>query len=306
MKIEKKKIVFGGMLLGVVIFIIAYSLYVFGGEEEEEENLLEQPRVPSLEETQKEYKKKTQAVEDVKEERTRRIPSIYHEDLLDEDGYYEPDLEERKKQELLDSILIAEPDRETPKVQERENTISPDSLTVQEKSFQEQNLPEEVLLAHREFFLTNSMGVSNTSVVENTDGIIYACINGDQKVRADQRVELRLVRDAVIGDSLYPMNKIFYARAKLQPNRVQLKVSTIDHRETALDAYDLQDGNPGIYIKNSFREEAKREVLDDVVADIKIPGMPQVGGIKNIFRRNNRKLQVSLLHQYQLILKPKK
>lgn len=305
MKIEKKKIVFGGIVLGVVIFIIAYSLYVFGGEEEEE-NLLDQPRVPSLKETQKEYKKKTQAVEDVKEERTRRIPSIYHEDLLDEDGFFEPGLEERKKQEILDSILIAEPQRDNPKVQEWEKTIFPDSLTVPKKSFQEQILPEEVLLAHREFFLTNSMGVSNISVVQHTDRIIYACINGDQKIRADQRVELRLVRDAVIGDSLYPKNKILYARAKLQPNRVQLKINTIDHRETALEAYDLQDGNPGIYIKNSFREEATREVLDDVVADIKIPGMPQVGEIKNIFRRNNRKLQVSLLHQYQLILKPNK
>ena len=70
------------------------------------------------------------------------------------------------------------------------------------------------------------------------------------------------------------------------------------------NAYDLQDGSEGIYIENSFKADASREVLDDVVQDINVAGLPQVGGIKQVFRRNNRNVKVTIINNDHLILKP--
>ena len=48
-----------------------------------------------------------------------------------------------------------------------------------------------------------------------------------------------------------------------------------------------------------------REVLDDVIGDINIPSVPQVGGLTQVFRRSNRRVKVTVLNNYRLILKPK-
>ena len=85
---------------------------------------------------------------------------------------------------------------------------------------------------------------------------------------------------------------------------MHLKITHINSVPVSLKAFDLQDSNEGIYVRNSFRAEAGREVLDDIVQDINIAGLPQIGGVKNIFRKNNRNLKVTILDQYQFILKP--
>jgi hypothetical protein len=41
-----------------------------------------------------------------------------------------------------------------------------------------------------------------------------------------------------------------------------------------------------------------------MVDDINIAGMPQVSGFKNIFQRNNRNVKVTILNNYQVLLKP--
>ena len=76
------------------------------------------------------------------------------------------------------------------------------------------------------------------------------------------------------------------------------------HQAVSLKAYDLQDGSEGIYIENSFRAEAKREVVEDLVDDINITGVPQVSGIQKIFQRSNRNVKVTVVNNYKLILKP--
>ena len=73
-----------------------------------------------------------------------------------------------------------------------------------------------------------------------------------------------------------------------QPNRTMISIENITHKRMTFNAYDLQDGSEGIYIENSFKADASREVLDDIVQDVNVAGLPQVGGIKQVFRRNNR------------------
>ena len=91
---------------------------------------------------------------------------------------------------------------------------------------------------------------------------------------------------------------------KFQPNRALIEIENINHKPVKLKAFDLQDGSEGIYVENSLRADATREVIDDLVQDINIAGVPQVGGIKKVFQRDNRNIKVTVTNTYKLILKP--
>ena len=106
MKVEKNKIVFAAVLAVIFIFLISYSVMVMGDDESENENL-EQTLVPDLEENQKEYDSKLDAINDLKEVRENNAPSIYDEKLIDSLGFYDPDLPEREKERIVDSIYDA-------------------------------------------------------------------------------------------------------------------------------------------------------------------------------------------------------
>ena len=305
MKVEKNKIVFASIILIVIIFIGAYSSMVLMGEEEPSDNL-KQPTVPALQEEKANYDSKMDALNDLKEVRPSNAPSIYSEKLLDSMGVYDPLLEEKSKERTVDSIYnwgridyeegryrdgYEEPDLG----EEATEEMAPHMFEAAGVEFSE---------AHQVFF--NTAPISSVGSQKDSIAIpdISAAVNGDQQVRANDRLELILTSDAIINEIPFPKNTLLYGFISFQPNRVMIKITHINNARVKLRAYDLQDGNEGIYVENSFRSEARREVLDDVVQDINIPGLPQIGGIKNIFRRNNRNIQVTVIDQYQLILKP--
>ena len=103
MKVEKNKIVFAAVLAVIFIFLISYSMMVMGDDKSENENL-EQTLIPDLEENQKEYDSKLDAINDLKEVRENNAPSIYDEKFLDSTGLYNPDLPEQEKKRIVDSI----------------------------------------------------------------------------------------------------------------------------------------------------------------------------------------------------------
>ena len=72
-----------------------------------------------------------------------------------------------------------------------------------------------------------------------------------------------------------------------------IEIENINHRPVKLKAFDLQDGSEGIYVENSFRADVSREVVDDIVGDINIAGVPQVSGIQKVFRKNQRTVKFS-------------
>ena len=101
-----------------------------------------------------------------------------------------------------------------------------------------------------------------------------------------------------------PKNTPIFGFISFQPNRALIEIENINHYPTRLKAFDLQDGSEGIYVENNFREEATNEVLDDVVGQVNIPSLPQISGVSRVFRRNNRRVKVTVVNNYKLILKP--
>lgn len=307
MKLEKNKIIFIAAIVLVVLFMVGYyGMVVADGEDTDQE--LQQPEVPELKDGQKEYRSKLEAVNDVREKRETTAPSVYSEAHIDSTGLYDPDLEEKRRQQIVDSIYrhgrinyASGNNRETGTVQGNSSSNSKKKST----DSQQQPTVRDFSVLHNAFFGSDPQVEIPETTVEapSTDAFIVVDVNGEQTVRTDGRLELRLAVDAQIEGKTVPRNTLIYGFVSFKANRVLLNITNIEHRPVALKAFDLLDGNEGIYIENSFRAEAGREVLDDVVQDINIAGVPQVSGIKQVFRRNNRNVKVTVRNQYQLILK---
>ncbi|WP_437369233.1 conjugative transposon protein TraM [Maribacter litoralis] len=307
MKIEKNKLLFGGIIIAVVLFIAGYSLFLLE-DREASDTELKQTQVPELEDEQKAYSSKLDAVNSVKEKRESNAPSVYDVTLLDSTGLYDPNLKEKERQRIVDSIY------RHGRIDYSKGTYRQAIATVDSPSYgseivtqkmvkiKMETIPIDFTTAHSAFF--NSMPVGNKETKSTlTDIVIPVAVNGQQTVKTNSRLELRLTNDALINDVLVPRNSLLFGFVSFKANRALINITNIDHRPVELKAFDLLDGNEGIYIENSFRAEASREVLDDIVQDINIAGVPQIGGIKQVFRRNNRNVKVTIHNQYRLLLK---
>lgn len=308
MKIEKNKIVFAAVLAVIFIFLISYSMMVMGADESENENL-EQTLVPDLDENQKEYNSKLDAINDLKEVRENNAPSIYDEKFLDSTGLYNPDLPEQEKKRIVDSIY------ESGKIQYSEkryqsfgqkkitqNTAQQiDSADIK----REQKIEAKELGLEHQLFFAAAPKPNEFSILGNTDETIYVVVDGDQIVKVNSRLRMRLTKAATINGKLMAKNTPIFGFISFQPNRALIEIENIKHHPTKLKAFDLQDGSEGIYVENNFRAEATNEVLDDIIGDINIPTVPQVGGITKVLKRRNRNVKVTVLNNYRLILKPR-
>lgn len=308
MKIEKNKIVFTAVLAVIFIFLISYSVMVMGDDKDENENL-EQTLVPDLDENQKEYDSKLDAINDLKEVRENNAPSIYDEKLIDSLGFYDPDLPEREKKRIVDSIYdsgrIQYSEQRYQNLGQKKvakkNTQQIDSSEIK----REQKIEAKELGLEHQLFFAAAPKPNDLSILENTDKTIYVVVDGEQIVMANTRLRMRLTKAATINGKQMSKNTPLFGFISFQPNRALIEIENINHHPTKLKAFDLEDGSEGIYVENNFRTEVTREVLDDVIGDINIPSLPQVGGLTQVFRRNNRRVKVTVLNNYRLILKPK-
>jgi len=308
MKLEKNKIVFVAVLALIFTFIISYSLLVMG-EDDNKNQKLHQTLIPYLDENQKEYDSKLEALNDLKEVRENNAPSIYDEKLIDSLGFYDPNYREKEKQRIVDSIYIAGKIQYSEKKYQnfgkkkvaRKQKQQIDSAEIK----RDQKIQaKEISLEHQLFFAATPKPTV-TSMTVNTDKSIPVVVDGNQIVKVNSRLRMRLSRATIINGKRMPKNTYVFGFISFQPNRVLIEIENINHHPTKLKAFDLQDGSEGIYIENNFRAEASNEVLDDMISDINIPTIPQLGGVKKIFQRNNRNVKVTVLNNYKLILKPK-
>lgn len=308
MKIEKNKIVFAAVLAVIFLFLISYSVMVMGDEDSGNENLKE-TAVPKLEEDQKEYDSKLDAINDLKEVRETNAPSIYDEELIDSLGFYDADLPEKEKERIVDSIYSAGKIRYSEKSYRNigdKKTVTKVAKVVDSAAIKaEQKIDAKEMGLEHQLFFASDPKESAVSVSGTTDAAIYAVVDGDQVVKANSRLRMRLTKAATINSKQIPKNTPIYGFISFGPNRVLIEIENIKNQPTKLKAFDLQDGSEGVYVENNFRAQVSTEVIGDMVDDINIAGVPQISGFKKIFQRNNRNVKVTVLNNYKLILKPK-
>ncbi|MDT0677917.1 conjugative transposon protein TraM [Autumnicola musiva] len=307
MKIDKKKVVFGSILICVLVFILSYSLMIFRSDKEQEQEVLSDPEVPQLKEESEFYNSRLEAINDLQEQKPSLAPSLYDE--IEEE---QQEWSEAQNRILADSI----PEKETWTMDSwsfnREDAKDSVSGALPEKqqivpaesaaSKTEGTSAVELALAQELFF--SSTTVHQTLMSGKTDAVIHVFVDGQQLVRANSRLRMRLSQDTWIGGEYLQRLKPVYGFVSFRPNRVMLSITQVMHLPVSLKAYDIQDGSEGIYVENNFRAEASRETLDDVLGEINIPTVPQVGGLTRLFQKHNRNIKVSITDRYQLLLKP--
>ncbi|MDF0707666.1 conjugative transposon protein TraM [Flagellimonas okinawensis] len=304
MKPQQNKIVFVLVLIGVVLFIVAYSIFTFGKDKKTD---LRPDRIPmpDLEENQKVYESKMEALDALKEERETTAPQVYPDHMVDDKGYFNPDYMEYEKQRIIDSVYstgnLATHREPVPPLKET-SPSKPETEPIQI----EEPLPDssisvnELALEHQLFFASHPKVLES----ETTKGILVE-VDGKQVLRKNSRIRLRLVKPTTIKGHRFPKYTLLFGTVRFRPNRTILNISQIDHVPLQWEAFDLQDGIAGLYLENSLREEATQEVMDDMVQDINIAGLPQVRGLKSVFQRSQRKQKVTVLDGHRLLLKPK-
>lgn len=308
MNIEKNKIVFGTILALIVIFIGAYMMTLLHKNDDTYIDSKQIP-MPELENETEVYNSKLDAINALKDVRETNAPSIYDESLLDSTGIYDPDLLDKEKMRIVDSIY------NQGRINYTENnyrSLKPKSIEIPIKLTIDSVLPEIAqTISAEQLGLEHSLFFAAAPVLNDTFGdpknnqMIYAAVNGDQIVKTFSRLEMRLTKPAFINNELLPKNTYLYGFVSFKPNRTLIHITNINHKPASLIAYDLQDGNEGIYVVNNFQSEASKAVVDDAIDEINIPSIPSIGVLKKVFQRSNKNVKVTITNNYQLLLKPK-
>jgi len=305
MEHRKHKIVFLGVIMVVVLFLGSYTYLVI--IEEEDEAGISQPSLPEWQETETEYDSKLEALDALKEERPTAIPSAYPDHMMDDKGYFNPDYMEYERQRIIDSIYA----KERFKRPEQLNSFTPAKNQISESNPENKSM-EKVELAPmvvdksiQELELEHQLFFASKPVTSNSKLIIPVEIIRNQTLKKDHRVLMQLIQSVTLGKNQFPRNTKVWGTVSFKPNRILISVQQMGKISLNMEAYDQQDGLPGIYVENSFRAQAETEVVDDVVQDINIAGMPHVRGLKSIFQRSNRNIKVTLLDGHQFLLKSK-
>ncbi|GAB4520193.1 MAG: hypothetical protein Tsb004_31280 [Allomuricauda sp.] len=303
MKPQKNKIVFAMVLAGVVLFIAVYSILTFGKDKKAE---LKPDRIPmpDLEENQKVYESKMEALDAIETEHERTAPQIYPDHMVDDKGYFNPDYMEYEKQRIIDSVYSSGnlsyhqepiPPLDTTAASEPKTSPTEIEAPIPESSV----TAAEMALEQQLFFASHPK-----TLTSEIDSSILVEVDGKQVLRNNSRIRLRLVEPMTVNGVHFPKYTTLFGTVRIQPNRTLLQITHINHIPFEREAFDLQDGLKGVYLENSLREEATREISDDMVQDINIAGLPQVRGLKSLFQRRQRQQKVTVLDGHRLLLKP--
>lgn len=294
MNFSKNKIVVLLLLLGVILFIVAYSLLTFGKKETPvvEEDWLP---LPKMKDPPVQFTSKTAAVQQLKEERLPTFPELY------EASFFDPQKESLMEQDVLDSLYLERTSRYAGRVDWRERPSLSDSEAGPTKEEQAAALAEKEQ-EHRLFFTTLPRPLDTAA--RQGQEILYVRVDGTQTIRQNYRLRMRLAKPAVVGGVSFPINTLLYGFVSFRPQRALLRITHIGAQSVQYSAHDLADGNEGIYIENSVQQEATQEVTGGAINEVNVPGLPSVGGLKQLFRRRNRQVKITIVDHYQLILKP--
>ena len=156
---------------------------------------------------------------------------------------------------------------------------------------------------------------------QNFKNTISACIASDQSVIDGQSVKLRTLEPMWIGNSLLPKNTTIVGSARLQGERLEITIESIEAlgciMEVDIAVYD-SDGQEGINIPNSMESDALKEIGANmgstvgssinistnagaqIVSDV---GRGLLNGVGQYLTKKVRQVKVHLKSGYKVMLK---
>lgn len=156
---------------------------------------------------------------------------------------------------------------------------------------------------------------------QNFKNTISACVAADQSITDGQSVRLRTLEPMWIDNSLLPKNTTVVGSARLQGERLEIKIETIEAlgciMEVDLSVYD-SDGQEGINIPNSMESDALHEIGANMgstmgssinlttnagaqlASDV---GKGLINGVSQYLNKKLRTVKVHLKSGYKIMLK---
>jgi len=167
----------------------------------------------------------------------------------------------------------------------------------------------------------NSMDRLQADTHKNT---IAACIHDEQKVTDGQTLRLRLTEPLIAGNTFIPVNTMLTGHAKVQGERLDVIINTIEHEgkiiHVELTVYD-SDGQKGINIPGSMELSAAKEIAANMGSNLGSTinisqqsagqqllsdmGRGLIQGTSQYLGKKFRTVTVTLKAGYKLMLLPK-
>lgn len=158
-----------------------------------------------------------------------------------------------------------------------------------------------------EAFFSSKGGSNNAASSQQkqqSDASFFASIKGDHLgLRNNQRVTLILAKDILINGKIFKKNTLLYALATFSGSRVNLSINNISQVPMSIKAYDAEDGNLGLQVKESLMAETTSEAVSDATDEIDVNGIPLGNTVKRLFKRKQQIPKIDLLNNQKLVLK---
>ncbi|MDH6311166.1 conjugative transposon TraM protein [Dysgonomonas sp. PFB1-18] len=152
---------------------------------------------------------------------------------------------------------------------------------------------------------------------------IAAIVHDDQTVVDGQTTRLRLTEPLMAGTTLIPENTIVTGLAKVQGERMEIQISSIEYEGTIIPVemmvYD-SDGQRGIYIPGSLEMNAAKEIMANMGSSVgtsftmtESTGAQltsdltkgAIQGLSAYMQKKIRQVKVTLKSGYRVMLMPK-
>lgn len=168
---------------------------------------------------------------------------------------------------------------------------------------------------------TRTFSTTVGSKAQSYKNTISACVASDQSILDGESVKLRTLEAMRIGNSLLPKNSTIVGKARIQGERLEIKIESIEARGCIMDVemavYD-SDGQVGINIPNSLENDALHEIganmgstmgssiniSTDAGAQIASDvGRGLINGVSQYLTKKLRTVKVHLKAGYKVMLK---
>lgn len=246
----------------------------------------------------KEPPEKTQLYEEQKREEQR---ARYHKQEMPADRLVALDF---SRQYLMDK----EPDNEA---KEDTDTVAMDKpkKKVVRKRKPNSGIAAERILQEEEEIRFNTIKAEVPEAKDErseTHSFFQAVIDGDQKIRGNTLLKMRLAEPAVINGKAFPPGTRFNGRASLGRQKITVHISRILSSRVDMQVYDY-DYSEGIVLNDAKSaldgaiEESTEDGLDDALRDIPYGGIARFG--KQVLKRkSSRNKEVILNDGYPIFI----
>lgn len=186
-----------------------------------------------------------------------------------------------------------------------------------------QNISTEELFYMYDQPRNSSFNTMGGEVGVSTKNTIAAVIHDDQTVIDGQTTRLRLTEPLMAGTTIIPENTILAGVAKIQGERLEIQISSIEYQGTIIPVEMVtfdSDGQKGIHIPGSLEMNAAKEIIANMgnsvgtsftmtqSAGAQLTSDLSKGAIQGLsayMQKKIRQVKVTLKSGYRVMLMPK-